>query len=91
MCELHHVIERAVLLSSSGMLDDAALALADGAATGTAPMVDDMTLEEMERYMLTHALKLSAGNISEAARRLGITRMAMRYRMQKYGLRGSDG
>jgi DNA-binding NtrC family response regulator len=49
-----------------------------------------MTLEELEKTMLMRALKGSAGNVSEAARRLGITRMAMRYRMDKYGLRGND-
>ena len=92
--ELHHVIERAVLLSSAGIIDAAALALVDdnGVSTaGTATAIDDMTLSEVEKYMLGQALKIGAGNVSEAARRLGITRMAMRYRMQKYGLRGDDG
>ncbi|MEQ8230433.1 MAG: helix-turn-helix domain-containing protein, partial [Gammaproteobacteria bacterium] len=36
--------------------------------------------------LIRRALELSADNVSEAARRLGITRMAMRYRMQKYGI-----
>ena len=41
--------------------------------------------------MRARALKASGGNVSEAARRLGIPRMAMRYRMDKYGLRGAEG
>ena len=45
----------------------------------------------MEKLMIERALKASAENVSEAARRLGITRMAMRYRMQKYGLHGAGG
>ena len=91
--ELSHVIERAVLLSGGGVIDEAGLALADGLGDSVAPPVpalEEMTLEELEKTMLTRALKGSAGNVSEAARRLGITRMAMRYRMDKYGLRGND-
>ena len=91
--ELSHVIERAVLLSSGGLIDETALALADGlgcANAPSAPLLEDMTLEELEKTMLARALKGSSGNVSQAARRLGITRMAMRYRMDKYGLRGDD-
>lgn len=92
--ELSHVIERAVLLCGNGVIDETALALADGAAD--LPVVptlglEDMTLEELEKTMLARALKGSGGNVSEAARRLGITRMAMRYRMDKFGLRGFEG
>jgi DNA-binding NtrC family response regulator len=96
--ELSHVLERAVLLSGGGAIEAGALALGDGpveAAAGTsagasdAHLLDEMTLEEMEKAMITRALQNSNGNVSEAARRLGITRMAMRYRMQKYGV-GSE-
>ena len=89
--ELSHVIERAVLLSNGATIDAAALALAEGQETASCavpPALEEMTLEELEKYMLARALKSSGGNVSEAARRLGITRMAMRYRMEKYGLRG---
>lgn len=92
--ELSHVIERAVLLCGGGVIDEMALALTDsGARLPAAPSLglEDMTLEELEKTMLARALKGSAGNVSEAARRLGITRMAMRYRMDKYGLRGDEG
>ncbi len=91
--ELSHVIERAVLLSGGGLIDEPALALADGLCAVNAipaPVLEDMTLEELEKTMLARALKGSGGNVSEAARRLGITRMAMRYRMDKYGLRGDE-
>ena len=92
--ELSHVIERAVLLCGGGVIDDAALALADSTVElsevpGLA--LQDMTLEDLEKTMLARALKGSGGNVSEAARRLGITRMAMRYRMDKYGLGGDEG
>ena len=92
--ELSHVIERAVLLCGGGVIDETALALADGGAEVPAapPLgLEDMTLEQLEKTMLARALKGSSGNVSQAARRLGITRMAMRYRMDKYGLRGDEG
>ncbi len=91
--ELSHVIERAVLLCGGGVIDETALALADGPAESPsvpALALEDMTLEQLEKTMLARALKGSGGNVSEAARRLGITRMAMRYRMDKYGLRGDE-
>ena len=92
--ELSHVIERAVLLCGGGVIDETTLALADGAADSPLAAtlgLEDMTLEELEKTMLARALKGSGGNVSEAARRLGITRMAMRYRMDKYGLGGEEG
>jgi two-component system response regulator AtoC len=46
-----------------------------------------MTLEEAERVLIVNALKQSGGNVSEAARLLGITRMTIRYRMEKHGLK----
>ena len=45
-----------------------------------------MTLEQVEKYLLEKALERTAGNVSRAARELGLTRMAMRYRMEKYQL-----
>ena len=91
--ELNHVLERAVLLSGTGTLDDSALGL-DGNTPSESvapPIFEEMTLEEMEKLMIERALEASAENVSEAARRLGITRMAMRYRMQKYGLHSAGG
>jgi DNA-binding protein Fis len=47
---------------------------------------DRMSLEEVERTMLVQALKDSGGNQSQAARRLGISRDTLRYRIKKYEL-----
>jgi len=87
--ELSHVIERALLLCGGAALDAAALGLRTPEATTAAAdlaALDDMTLEEIEQFMIRRALARCDDNVSEAARRLGITRMAMRYRMQKYGI-----
>ncbi len=47
---------------------------------------NNLTLDEAEKNMLIQALEASRYNVSEAARKLGITRMTMRYRMQKHNL-----
>ena len=83
------MIERAILLSSGDTIEESALAVRQTAPAETSvdlPALEQMTLEAMEQLMISRALERSGRNVSEAARQLGITRMAMRYRMQKYGL-----
>jgi transcriptional regulator with GAF, ATPase, and Fis domain len=46
-----------------------------------------MSLDDVERFVLQRALERSGGNVSAAARRLGVTRQTLRYRIEKYGLR----
>ncbi|MDP6951975.1 MAG: sigma-54 dependent transcriptional regulator [Alphaproteobacteria bacterium] len=82
--ELAHVIERAVLLDRSGKLEPSALPLTQNAAT--APAEPLSSLADTERSALEQALAEAGGNVSAAARALGITRMTMRYRMSKHGL-----
>lgn len=43
-------------------------------------------LERVEREMLVQALAQTGGNVSRAARELGISRDTLRYRMEKYGI-----
>lgn len=49
--------------------------------------VPQVTLDSAEKMLIENALKYASHNVSEAARQLGITRMAMRYRMEKHGIR----
>jgi DNA-binding NtrC family response regulator len=53
------------------------------------PTEQPVTLDAAEKQLIENALEETSGNVSEAARRLGITRMVMRYRMKKYGLSSS--
>lgn len=46
----------------------------------------NMTLDSAEKMLIENALQQSNRNVSEAARKLGITRMAMRYRMEKHNI-----
>ena len=84
--ELRHAIERAVLLDSEGAIRARDLPAAAPAAAETAPQPPATTLEGMERRLMREALAAAGGNVSAAARRLGVSRMAMRYRMKKHGL-----
>ncbi|MCP5202005.1 MAG: sigma-54-dependent Fis family transcriptional regulator [Gammaproteobacteria bacterium] len=88
--ELAHLVERAVLLSQGKAIDESLLNLPGGAAppapADALAALDGLTLEEVEKRLIARALAASGDNVSEAARRLGLTRMAMRYRMQKHAI-----
>jgi Nif-specific regulatory protein len=47
-------------------------------------------LEVSERKIVEEALTSAKGNVTEAARLLGITRIMMRYRIERFGLRVKD-
>jgi two-component system, NtrC family, response regulator AtoC len=48
---------------------------------------DAMSLVEQERRLLVQALEKTAGNQTQAARLLHITRDTLRYKMKKFNLR----
>ena len=87
--ELVHMVERAVLLSTDQRLDAASLGLAPARPPVPAPAASELeglTLEQAELLLIRKALSATGGNVSKAARRLGISRMALRYRIQKLGV-----
>ena len=95
--ELRHVIERATLLSSGNTLsaEDLMITSKPGLISDRDEQREDgdgfssligLTLDEAELMLIQSALERLDGNVSAAARELGVTRMAMRYRMKKYGL-----
>ncbi len=85
--ELRNVIERAVVLCTGGVIGikDLPVELRDGAAPAAGAPPENK-LESLERKLLADALRETGGNVSEAARKLGISRNTIRYRMKKYGL-----
>ena len=90
--ELAHVLERAVLLSDQPMIGPDLMILPSRAAgdgqadSGGDSGANNLTLEEVEQRLITQALTASRGNVSKAARQLGITREALRYRLQKHSI-----
>jgi transcriptional regulator with PAS, ATPase and Fis domain len=87
--ELEHVIGRACMLTDDTILDVDALPgqLVRHQIDSPADTDDSGSiLADQERRLVVEALQTTAGNQSEAARRLGIGRDALRYKMKRYGL-----
>jgi transcriptional regulator of acetoin/glycerol metabolism len=81
---LDHTIERAVLLADQSEIQLADLSLTpppDGAAR-----LEVMTLEEVERVLIQKAVARASGNVTEAARSLGLSRSALYRRLERHGL-----
>ena len=57
----------------------------------TAFLPEGMTLDQWEDEMIREALKRAGGNKSQAARLLGLSRNALRYRLSKIGIDDNDG
>jgi len=88
--QLENVIERSLLLSSGNRLEARDIRL-DGAPApvpeGPAQFLPEgMTLDEYERSVIREALRRANGNKSQAARLLGLTRNALRYRLTQMGM-----
>jgi len=90
--ELRNVLERAVLLQQTNVLGAKDLMLVSApkpraAATPTsAASAVPVSLDALEREHLQKALAQSNGNVTQAARQLGISRDTLRYRMERHGL-----
>ncbi len=86
--ELKHLIERAVLLNGGGILDINVLNVDKNKNNNNnkTEINNDITLGEAELQLIKSALERTNRNVSKAARELGITRMALRYRIKKYNL-----
>lgn len=82
--ELSHVVERAVLMANGSRISAADLGLQAGAAGAT--RLEDLTLEDAERLLIRKALERYEGNVSDAAKALGLSRSALYRRLEKYGL-----
>jgi len=52
-----------------------------------AVLLERMSLEDAERYLIQRALQRADGNVSDAAKQLGLSRSALYRRLQHYGLK----
>jgi DNA-binding NtrC family response regulator len=85
--ELRNVLERGIVVAHGRILQEADLALppheaAPSGAGGALP-----SLEEVERRHITHVLDHVRGNVSQAARILGIDRSTLYAKIHRFGLR----
>ena len=83
--ELQHAVERAVLMSRSGLITSEDLGLR-AATPGTAADLSGMTMDDAEKYIIQQALARNGGNVVQAAESLGMSRSALYRRIQHYGL-----
>jgi PAS domain S-box-containing protein len=94
--ELRNAIERAMILEESALITPHSLPIAitrpEPGGPAAIPLSmeipsDGLSLEENERTLLAKALEKTAGNQTQAARLLRITRDTLRYKMKKFNLR----
>ena len=85
--ELQHVMERVVILADTATLKPTDFMLKPNANIEKTEETSKVyNLETLELQTIEKALKLYGGNISKAAKELGLTRAALYRRMEKYGL-----
>lgn len=89
--QLENTIERAAALSSRPAIDAEDISLDSGiakpASANASPILPEgMTLEQWEDEIIREALRRANGNKSQAARMLGLSRNALRYRLSKMGV-----
>ena len=83
--ELQHAVERAVILNEGKVIENAEV-LIGSPVTPVASADEPQTLDEMEKRFIQQSLAEQEGNVSNTARKLGMTRTALYRRMKKHGL-----
>jgi transcriptional regulator with PAS, ATPase and Fis domain len=83
--ELEHALEKAVILSEKNDITDIALSAGPASSLKQAAQ-DTLNLEEHEKVVIAQALREERGNVSAAAKVLGINRSTLYQKMKKYGL-----
>jgi two-component system response regulator HydG len=84
--ELKHALERAVILSDALMLQPGDFSFSQIPENAEDMAFKDLNLELAEENIIRRALSKYQGNISQAAKELGLTRAALYRRLEKYGL-----
>jgi DNA-binding NtrC family response regulator len=82
--ELDHAVERSVLMAQAEQVQGRDLGLR--AARDATARIEDMSLEEVEGFLIKKALARYDGNVSQAAKALGLSRSALYRRLQRFGL-----
>ena len=82
--ELDHIVERAVLMAQDRQICASDLGLTNG--VGKSRDLEQMSLEEVEAFLIKKALARNDGNARKAAEALGLSRSAFYRRLQQYGL-----
>ena len=95
--ELENTLERSLVLSSGPVLEAADIRIESerhpvGQGSSQQPLLPEgMTLDQWEQVMIREAMRRANGNKSQAARLLGLTRNALRYRLSQMGMDSAGG
>ena len=85
--ELQHAIERAIIMSDNAQLmPEDFFFLAQKPDTNVSLEPDSYNLEDLEKNMIQKVVNKHEGNISKAAKELGLTRASLYRRLEKHGL-----
>jgi DNA-binding NtrC family response regulator len=86
--ELQYTIERAVIMAEDATLqpDDLIFSSLETAKPQTAEDADNVPLSEMEKNAILRVIDKHSGNITRAAKELGLTRTALYRRLNKYDI-----
>ncbi len=88
--ELENVIERSLVMATGRQLDAKDIRFdahrARAVTSGELALPEGMSLDQYEQELIRQALKKADGNKSQAARLLGLTRNALRYRLTQMGM-----
>lgn len=85
--ELQHAVERAVIMSESNILEPNDFFLSQMEDNQSAEITPaSMNLEETEKMLIRKVIDKHGGNISKAAKELGLTRASLYRRLEKYGI-----
>ena len=93
--ELENTLERSIVLASGEVLEPGDIRIESARAPTASSsqsllLPEGTTLEQWEQMMIREALRRSNGNKSQAARILGLTRNALRYRLSQMGMETAD-
>jgi len=84
--ELQHAFERSIIMCDGSTLQPIDFLLRDSDCGSDEPSMETFNLEEAEIRIIRKVLKKNKGNITQAAKELGLTRTSLYRRLEKYGL-----
>jgi DNA-binding NtrC family response regulator len=84
--ELQHAIERAVIMSDGNKLEMDDFILSNSLSKGEEMELTSYNLDEVEKNIIEKVMTKHKGNVSHAAKELGLTRTSLYRRLEKHGL-----
>lgn len=84
--ELQHAVERAVIMSSTDLLEPEDFLIKKSKQKKSLDLTQSLNVEEIEKEAIRQALDKNKGNLTNAAKELGMGRSTLYRKMEKYGI-----